>query len=344
MERWLAGDDVPLDEVAASVRAWTPFAVDSPLYELFATRIADDPDLLGVIARIPTSPPINVLFAAVQRLLTADDALAAWYPRLAGDARKPDADAYTAFHDFVLAHREEILALGRTRRTQTNEVRRCAVLMPVIADELARRGWDGPVHAIDMGASAGLGLLMDSVAYRYGDTRLGSSTLVVDSENRGGFPLPAAPPVFASRTGLDLSPVDATDPDQAAWLEALVWPEQADRLERLRAAIALRREVDITMVPGDAAVTLPQVAAALPEGPIVLWHSIALYQLPDEALDAIDASVARVAAERPLVRVAFEPQPGGGADIRVGLRPRETTPVATAHTHGAWIDAPLQET
>ncbi|WP_062524287.1 DUF2332 domain-containing protein [Demequina rhizosphaerae] len=340
MERWLAGDGLPLAEVAASVRAWTPFAADSPLYELFAQRLADDPDILAVLARIRTSPPINVLFAAVQHLLTADDALAAWYPRLAGESRTPDDAAYAAFRAFVLSRRDEILELAATRRTQTNEVRRCAVLMPVIAAALAERGWDGPVHAIDMGASAGLGLLMDSVAYRYGDTRIGSSPLTLDSENRGGFALPDAPPAFATRTGLDLAPVDATDPAQAAWLEALVWPEQADRLERLRAAIALRRDVDITMVAGDAALTLPQVASALPTGPIVLWHSIALYQLPDEALDAIDEAVARVAAERPLVRVAFEPQPGGGADIRVALRPREAAPVATAHTHGAWLDLP----
>ncbi|WP_062290120.1 DUF2332 domain-containing protein [Demequina phytophila] len=339
MERWLAGEDVPLEQVAASVRAWVPFAADSPLYRLFATRIADDPALLGVLARIPSSPPINILFAAVQRLLSRDDALAAWYPRLAGDARPAEPAAYEAFRGFVLEREADVLAFG-SRRTQTNEVRRCAVLMPVIAAALGERGWDGPVHAIDVGASAGLGLLMDTVAYRYDGTRIGASPLTLDCENRGAFDLPVAPPAFATRTGLDLAPVDATDPEQAAWLEALVWPEQTDRLERLRAAIALRASADITMVAGDAAVTLPAVAEALPPGPIVLWHSIALYQLPDDALDAVDDAVVAVAARRPLVRVAFEPQPGGGADLRVGLRPRETAPVALAHTHGVWIDRP----
>ncbi|WP_062519072.1 DUF2332 domain-containing protein [Demequina silvatica] len=339
MERWLAGEDLPLAQVADSVRAWVPFAADSPLYTLFATRIAEDQELLRVLARIPSSPPINILFAAVQRLLTRDDALAAWYPRLAGAARPADAAAYEAFRGFVLEREADVLAFG-SRRTQTNEVRRCAVLMPVIAAALAERGWDGPVHAIDMGASAGLGLLMDGVAYQYGGTVLGDAPLTLECENRGGLPLPAAPPVFATRTGLDLAPVDATDPEQAAWLEALVWPEQTDRLERLRAAIALRRTAGISMVAGDAAATLPAVADVLPPGPIVVWHSIALYQLPDEALAAVDDAVVAVAARRPLVRVAFEPQPGGGADLRVGLRPREVAPVAIAHTHGAWIDRP----
>ncbi|WP_062462416.1 DUF2332 domain-containing protein [Demequina soli] len=338
MERWLTGDDPTLVETAASVRAWVPFAADSPLYEAYAIRIAEDSDMLRVLAAIPGSPAINILLAAVQLLLTRDDALAAWYPRLAEDVRDPGDEAYEAFRAFVLDRREEVLALG-TRRTQTNEVRRCAVLMPVIAREMAARGWDGPVHAIDVGASAGLGLLMDSVRYRYGDTVVGDGSLTLECDNRAGLALPSRVPAFATRTGLDLHPVDATDPEQAAWLEALVWPEHADRLARLRAAIALRRDADIAMVEGDAAATLPRVAAGLPEGPIVLWHSIALYQLPDDALEAIDDAVAAVAAERPLVRVAFEPQPGGWSDLRVGLRPRSAPPVVRGHQHGAWIDA-----
>ena len=36
--------------------------------------------------------------------------------------------------------------------------------------------------------------------------------------------------------GLDLNPIGVSDPAQAGWLEALVWPEQTDRLANLRAA------------------------------------------------------------------------------------------------------------
>jgi hypothetical protein len=41
------------------------------------------------------------------------------------------------------------------------------------------------------------------------------------------------------RAGLDLHPIDAADRAQAAWLETLVWPEQSERLDRLRSALKI---------------------------------------------------------------------------------------------------------
>jgi len=340
MPRWLADEDAPLAAVRDAVLAWVPYAADSPLYTLLATRIADDPEMLRVVARIRSVPPLNVLFGAAQLLVEPDDAVAAWYPRLAGEARAPDDDGYAAFRGFVLARRERILAESAGRRTQTNEVRRCAVLMPVAAAALKEYGWDGPVHAIDVGASAGLGLCLDAVRYRYGDVTVGDGPLTLEAEIRGGVPVPREVPPLATRTGLDLAPVDVDDPDAVAWLEALVWPEQPERLARLRAAVELRRTLAVRMVAGDAVETLPAVASSLPPGPAVIWHAVAMYQLDDAQQDALDDAVAAVAAARPTVRVAYEPQPTGGVDVRVALRPRDARPVAIAHAHGAWIDAP----
>ncbi|WP_062383043.1 DUF2332 domain-containing protein [Demequina iriomotensis] len=339
MERWLAGEGAALDEVAATVRAWIPYAVDSPLYSRLAAGIAEDPEMLRVVAGVRAMPPMTLLLGAVQLLLREDDALAAWYPRLAGEARPPDDAAYVAFRDFALARRDEVEAITATRRTQTNEVRRCAVLMPAVARAIAAQGWDGPVHAVDVGASAGLCLLLDRLAYRYGDVAVGDGPLTLDAELRGGLAAPRAVPELATRTGLDLEPVDLDDPAAAAWLEALVWPEHVARLERLRAAIALHRATPISMVAGDAVETLPRVAAALPEGPLVVWHSIAVYQLTEAQQDALDDAVEAVASTRPTVRVAFEPSDGGASDVRIGLRPRAATPVARAHHHGGWIAA-----
>src|SRR5437764_84402 len=55
-------------------------------------------------------------------------------------------------------------------------------------------------------------------------------------------PVPTAPPRVTWRAGLDLDPVDISDPNQAAWLEALVWPEQSDRLAKLRIAMRIAAE------------------------------------------------------------------------------------------------------
>ena len=44
-----------------------------------------------------------------------------------------------------------------------------------------------------------------------------------------GSTFPTAVPTVAWRAGLDLHPVDADDPEQVAWLDALVWPGADDR-------------------------------------------------------------------------------------------------------------------
>ena len=338
---WAAIDRGDLDAVARVVRNW--LAADSPLYQLFTARIAGDPDMLRLVGGIDNVPPLNLLYGGVQLMLTPADALARWYPRHGGHQEASD-EAYTAFREFALDRREELLHIGRTRRTQTNEVGRSAILLPFIARALAVG--EGPVHAVDVGASAGLNLCLDRYAYDYSGVRVGGGPLTLACDNRGGFAvpgqgLPDGLPTFASRTGLDLAPVDVADPDAVAWLEALVWPEQNGRLERLRAAIAIRRETPVTMVDGDAVETLPRVEAALGEGTLLLWHTVALYQLTADQNAAFDDAVARIAERRRVIRIAFEaPELSDYPDVRIGLAPTREAPIAVGHPHGAWLDRP----
>ncbi|TIT22000.1 MAG: DUF2332 family protein [Mesorhizobium sp.] len=64
-------------------------------------------------------------------------------------------------------------------------------------------------------------------------------------------PLPTALPQVVWRAGLDLSPIDASDDTQVAWLETLVWPEQTARLANLRAAPKIAATVKPRVVKGD---------------------------------------------------------------------------------------------
>ncbi len=301
--------------------------------------MADDPDLLGVVAAIPGVPPMNILFGAVKYLLRADDALAAWYPHLADAARAPDDDAFAAFRAFVLDRRDEVGAIALARRTQTNEVARCAAILPWVAEVVA--AWGEPPHAVDIGASAGLNLCLPDYEYLYGDRVIGRSPVVIPCENRGGFPLPRDLPAFASRTGLDVDPVDVDDDDAVAWLEALVWPEHEDRLERLRAAIGIRREREVAMVAGDAVETLLAVERALPPGPLLAWHTITIYQFSAEQRAALSSAFADIATRRPIARIGLEGVPGTtGYAVRVGLDHDASPIVARAQAHGRWIDRP----
>jgi len=335
-DRWRATDRTDLAAVAQVVRDWE--APGSPLYQFFTARIAEDPEMLRLVAAVDNVPPLNLVYGGVQLMLTPDDDLARWYPRYGGDAPPSDA-AYAAFRAFALERQAELVEIGRTRRTQTNEVGRSAILLPWIVSALTGNG--EPVHAVDIGASAGLNLCLDRFAYDYSGVRVGSSSLTLECENRGGFEVPREVPAFASRTGLDLAPADVDDPDAVTWLEALVWPEQNDRLERLRAAIAIRRETPVKMVTGDAVQTLAQVEAGLGAGTLLLWHTVALYQLSAEQNAAIDDVVAEIATRRRVIRLSYElPATTSYPELRVGLKPQLTEPVAVGHPHGAWIDRP----
>src|SRR5690606_6157995 len=110
-----------------------------------------------------------------------------------------------------------------------------------------------PLSLLEVGASAGLCLYPDRWAVTW-TTDEGEVTLLPDGVDphaprlpcrvKGHAPLPGLPglpgvPQVAWRGGLDLHPLDVTDPDATAWLENLVWPEQDERRERLRHAVAL---------------------------------------------------------------------------------------------------------
>ncbi len=331
-------------DVAAAVLRWADSAVDSPLYAYLARRIANDLDVLAVVARIERTPPLNLLFGGVRLNLAPDSELAAWYPVLVGDAaREPDEDLWQVFRAHVLAHADALVEIGHTRRTQTNEAGRSAAVMPWIAEAAAR--WREPIHLVDVGTSAGLNLCLDRYEHDYGDAlvpaRLPASTpLTLHCDNRGGLPIPSAAPEIASRIGLDLAPIDATDPAQAAWLEALVWPEHVDRLDRLRKALQIRAETPVTLMEGDAIALLPELDRLLPPGPVVVMHTVMAYQLSPDQQVALDAACLALSRRRPTARVSMEP---AGAPthtaIRTGLTRTSAQVRAKAHAHGRWIDS-----
>ena len=152
------------------------------------------------------------------------------------------------FRCHAAPHVDAVRATMLARRTQTNEAGRCAALLPVLA-RLPQ-----PLALLEVGASAGLCLLPDRYGYDYGDRRLPAPSPdapVFPCRAQLATPLPAALPRVVWRLGLDLDPVDVADAADCAWLETLVWPEQSDRLRRLRAALAVARRDPPRVVQGD---------------------------------------------------------------------------------------------
>jgi hypothetical protein len=319
-----------------NVREWATHAHGSPLYVELCDVVADSDELLRILNRIVNWPYPNVFFAAVHYLLMKGDGpeLARFYPSLANDP-EPVAAAGHAFREFVISHEDEIVELGRTRYTQTNECRRCVVLLPAI--------WSRSLptfHLVDLGASAGLNLMVDLYRYRWDDIEWGpESPVTLETELRGSEPEPREIQVL-SRTGLDLNPIDPRDANDRLWLEALIWPEHEGRRRRLRAALDLARAVDIHFVEGSALETLVATLEDLPDSePAVVINSFTLNQFTQDARDEVDRIVSQARGTRPVVRVAFEyrAREDDWPTVSVDDGSGEVT-IGRAHPHGDWID------
>jgi hypothetical protein len=256
--------------VAACQQLFADFSVqttDAPLYSELAAGIADDPKLAELVLAAPVQQRLPVLlFASVHWLLLADPAapLAHYYPNLARGAALPPDEALGEFRAFCLERASHLVELLASRRTQTNEVGRTALFVPTLARLGARLG---DLAHVDVGASAGLNLLIDRYDYRYepGGSLLCGSTVTITCGTRGNVPVPDAHPPIAVAIGIDANPLDVGDPEQARWLEACVWPDHVDRFRRLVGAIEIASECDVDLRAGDATTSIAGTVAEAAE-------------------------------------------------------------------------------
>ncbi|MGH3090135.1 MAG: DUF2332 domain-containing protein [Rubrobacteraceae bacterium] len=316
----------------------------APIYTRLSECVAKDEEMLNLTNEATSVPLTNLLFGAVHFLLLggADHELARFYPSLS--ERPQSGDSFPAFKDFCLKHRVEISRILKTRRVQTNEIRRSALLLPAFETVARRSGL--PLALVEVGASAGLNLNFDLYAYDYGEAgKLGEdSPLVLECELRGKAPpLPAAMPEVARRVGIELSPVDVSDEEDARWLLALIWPENfRERAERLRKAVALARKHPPDLRAGDALEILPNVLEELPEraSPLV-FHTFTVNQFPEKARKRFREIMDGHARKHgKLHEVSIGWRPGDEfASISLTEHPGgETNMLARCDAHGEWIE------
>lgn len=235
----------------------------SALYEGWASGVADDADVLALLGELPLPKrQPNLLFACAR-------------------LRGCPLQAYSEWRTWLVANWPDVLGEMRVRATQTNEPRRCAVLLPLLARI------PGPLALLEVGASAGLCLYPDRYSYSYDGRRLdpadGPSTVLLECATTDNPPVPTAMPQIVWRAGLDLNPLDLSNADDVNWLETLIWPEQRERLARIRAAIEIVRADPPRLVRGDAADDLPALVAEAPaEATLVVVSSAAIVYLMPE--------------------------------------------------------------
>lgn len=340
-----------MEEVAQEFEWYADWAADvSPLYERLARGTAEIPELLAMAAAGREGQPApQLLLGAVHALLLEgrDHPLAAFYPTCTAEPKDPAAeDPFPVFREFCLAHEARLREIVRSRRVQTNEVGRSAVLLPAF-EYVTRRVDREALALVEIGASAGLNLWWDRFRYEYaghGTYGIRDAPVTIASRVQGEAapPLPESLPEVVHRVGNDLHPLDVTDPEDARWLRALVVPDQQRRHERLQAAIEQVRADAPPLVAGDARELLPElIAEAPPEAACCVFSTLTLYQLGEEGVADLRKALVECSHERPIHWLSGDP-----AVEREGLTYRymrladgttAQTPLAEYESYGAWI-------
>jgi len=299
----------------------------SQIYEALSTHVAANDRALEFLAGLPSErQQPNLLFAAIRVVVGIPQ-----------NATELDAA--------IESRGPDIADVMRSRTTQTNEPARCAVLVPVLA-RLPQ-----PLALFEVGASAGLCLLPDKYGYDYGRHVIAAASPtapVFPCQVNALTPVPTSHPVVAWRAGLDLNPLRVDVPPDAEWLETLVWPEHYERLERLRAAMAIARQNPPSVRSGSLLTDLISATSSRPAGAtLVVFHTAVLsYVLAQSDRDAFARTVEQTGAvwisnEAPSVFPAI------AARLKSPVRPEhfllavDGQPVAWTGPHGQsieWID------
>jgi hypothetical protein len=266
-------------------------------------------------------------------------ALRRWYPSTGGSW-----DAQSAWPQIKVTATDHADALHAAldQPPQTNEVGRSAALI----GGLLRIGqvFGYPIRLFEIGSSAGLNLRADHYRYRYAGGQWGpiDSPVIIDDAWHGHLP-PAGQLRVAERHGYDIAPIDVTHADGETTVLSYVWPDQSARLDRLRGAIAIARNIGVRLVRQTAADAVAGLTLA--DGALtVLWHSITWQYLSGEERAAIrthvDALGAQADARSPFAHLTLEPaHDGAGSAIKFLVRARswpggQLQILGECHPHG----------
>ena len=278
-------------------------------------------DASGVVARLfvdvaapPGSVPQLRLLAALHHLVLVGRApgLARFYPSAGGD--QPPDHAWEAAAATIEDHFDWIRSrLDRT--VQTNEPGRSTVLYSALLWLTARVHL--PIRLLEIGASAGLNLIPDRYCYVVGSEALGDAS----SRVRFRDPWQPGPAIdlqaaageleISVRAGCDGNPLRAGDPEDRVTLLSYIWPDELDRIERLRAALQIASESGLQIDRASAQDWLHEALRSRPAGELtVVWHSIFRQYVEPAEWAAIESLVRRAQSSdphRPLVWLGMEP-------------------------------------
>jgi hypothetical protein len=298
----------------------------SALYADLLVRVADDVAAGGVCARALAGHEQSSggdavalrLMGTVHRLVLERraPALGLHYPSVGGRPGPPEL-VWSAFRVTVEEHLDAVRA-GLASPPQTNEVGRSAALLGGLLHLVGRQPL--PVRLHEIGASAGLNLRADHFRYEVGGGPAwgpADSPVVLPDAWRGALPPRSGEVRVVERTGYDIAPVDPATSEGRLRLTAYVWPDQVERLHRLRGALEVAARVPAALHRTGAGAAVRALAPA--QGAwTVLWHSVMWQYVPRAEQEVVSAGVAALGAaatpQAPVAHLRLEPERAAGQD------------------------------
>jgi hypothetical protein len=282
--------------------------------------------------------PLRLVAAIHDLALSGEDAaLSEAYAAL--DA----ARAWSAAEALIPTHRAR-LARFMEHEPQTNEVRRCIALLGGFLEVARATGL--PLRCFEVAASAGLNLSWDAYRYELAAAHWGdpASKIRIDTDWQGGPPPLDAKVAVIERAACDRRPTDLTDPEQRRRLLSYYWPDQTERLARIRAAIEHTVASGVRVDEADAVDWVrsrvrPQAGAAT-----VVYHSVVWSYLSAERRAAFTDAMAELGAaatpDAPFAWLSKEPSAADYMTMEVRLRlwpGGEDRLIAECQPHAAWV-------
>ena len=236
-------------------------------------------------------------------------------------------------------HAEFLARFTAEQEVQTNEVQRAWALLPGFLSVADGR----PFDLLELGPSAGLNLVWDRYSYRYATGTWGDGSLELSGNDRTPPPaeLLQRSVAVARRRGIDLNPVDATTEHGARLLQAFVWADQADRLERLRRAIEEIRADPPELMRGDYVELLPGLLRDRREGTqLVVFQTASTMYVERAGMDRVRDALEQTSRDEPLVYLGTGQAPNDqGFALDLERYPGgELRRLGVFDFHGEWLD------
>jgi len=307
-------------------------SLGSPLYGDLLARCADAYEKGGALRTLlqphendseSSALPLR-LMGSVHRLVLEAKAneLARFYPSVGGNV--DFGGAWIAFASTVEQHASSLRQLINNP-VQTNDVGRSGSLLGgfgVIAERTRL-----PLRLLEIGASAGLNLCWDQYRYDWPTGGWGNVSSAVRLEGVFVGEVPFIPPAIKviERAACDLSPIEIRNDTGKLTLLSYIWPDQQDRINRLKAAISMAGAVPYVVEKAHGGDWLPKrLEKFFDRATTVVFHSLVWQYISESERESIARTIeeagARASAHAPLAWLRLEPN-NKRFEIRLRLYP-----------------------